>query len=465
MKQHKSSRKYASYSVLYTVLAVAIVIMANLFINTLPAILTRFDVTANELFTLSQETRDRLDGVDQDITLYLLAETGSEDAAIVELLGRYEAENPHIHVEYKDPVLYPYFASQYTNLILETNSVIAVSSLRATAINYADFYPQSYDEDYNIIAEFDGENLLTSAIVYVSSDKLPTIYSTTGHGELPLPDSLISRLEQECYTVSELDLLTVNAVPEDTAVLLIHAPLNDFTGDETSKIAAWLENGGRLMLLTDILDEPLANLNALMSNYSVYPETGIVLEGNSNYHLSEYPHYLFPNMADTAVTAPLSDAGYRVMTALCHPLNVEADLRDGLSVTRLLTTSDSAYLKEEAHNTDTLEYVDGDKQGSFTLSLLIEEAQTRIIWFGTSMITDEVSDSIVNGSNTDLLLNSFNWLSEQNSGLTIRSRSLNSGYLVMTSMEANLWQTVMAIILPLIFMGVGLVVWYIRRKR
>ena len=147
MKKIIVSRKYTVYSILYFLLAAAVVVMANLFVNTLPTTMTRFDTTTTELFTLSRETLDRLDSVDSDVTMFLLAETGGEDAAIVQLLKRYEAENNHIHIEIIDPVLYPYFAGQYTNLILDTNSVIVVSGLRTTAINYSDFYPQRYDED------------------------------------------------------------------------------------------------------------------------------------------------------------------------------------------------------------------------------------------------------------------------------------------------------------------------------
>jgi len=346
-----------------------------------------------------------------------------------------------------------------------TASVLAVSDLRTTAINYADFYPEYYDEEYNIISEFDGESCLTSAIIYVSTEQLPVLYTTTGHGEYALPDTLITSLAQECFSVAELDLLTVDAVPEDASALVIHGPQTDFTEDETAIITEYLAAGGRLMVMTDVVTQRLANLEVLMGTYGVYAEQGIIVEGDSDHHLSSYQHYLFPDMAASEITDPISEAGYRVMVPLVHPLYVKADLRDGLRVIPLLTSSDSAYLKADAYNASTMEYVDGDKQGCFTLALQIEEDDMRILWFGTSMITDEVADSLVSGTNTDLLLNSFNWLSEQDSGLTIRPRSLNSGYLTLSSLEANTWQTVTAIVLPVVILTVGLTVWAIRRRR
>lgn len=51
-------------------IVVVIAVVANLLVNALPAGATQFDISAGSMFTMSQETEQLLDGLDQDITVY-----------------------------------------------------------------------------------------------------------------------------------------------------------------------------------------------------------------------------------------------------------------------------------------------------------------------------------------------------------------------------------------------------------
>ena len=72
----------------------------------------------------------------------------------------------------------------YTSDKVSDNSIIAVGSERSKVIRNSDLYPSNYD--YNtgkVTNDFDGEGQITSAIHFVTSDKLSKIYVVTGHGE------------------------------------------------------------------------------------------------------------------------------------------------------------------------------------------------------------------------------------------------------------------------------------------
>ncbi len=50
-----------------------------------------------------------LHDLESDVTIYQIAQDGSEDENIKSLLKRYEDESKHIKVEQKDPVVNPGF--------------------------------------------------------------------------------------------------------------------------------------------------------------------------------------------------------------------------------------------------------------------------------------------------------------------------------------------------------------------
>ena len=73
-----------------------------------------------------------LKDLDKDVTIYQIAQSGSEDENITNLLKKYEDESKHIKVEQKDPVVNPKFITEYTSDDLSANSLIVVKSLITT---------------------------------------------------------------------------------------------------------------------------------------------------------------------------------------------------------------------------------------------------------------------------------------------------------------------------------------------
>ena len=67
--------KVGSYTVAVCLAAIAAVVLLNLLVAQIPSSLTRQDVTQEGLFTLSEQTEQIVKGLDQDVTIYLVAET------------------------------------------------------------------------------------------------------------------------------------------------------------------------------------------------------------------------------------------------------------------------------------------------------------------------------------------------------------------------------------------------------
>ena len=57
------SFRIGGYSVAATAIVVAIAVAVNLLVGALPASMTQFDTTTNQLFTLSQQTKNMVSGL------------------------------------------------------------------------------------------------------------------------------------------------------------------------------------------------------------------------------------------------------------------------------------------------------------------------------------------------------------------------------------------------------------------
>ena len=82
--KNKKLLKKGSYSLAFTVVILAIAVFLNLLIGELPSSATKIDVSENKLYSIGDETKNVASSLTEDVTLYLLAEDGSEDATLNE---------------------------------------------------------------------------------------------------------------------------------------------------------------------------------------------------------------------------------------------------------------------------------------------------------------------------------------------------------------------------------------------
>ena len=464
--------RVGGYSVLAAAIVLAIVIAVNIFTSALPEKATKLDVTSNQLFTISEQTENLLARLTDEITIYWVVQAGYEDETIGMLLDRYAALGENVTVEKKDPDVYPTLIRQYADSV-SNNSLIVVCGDRSRYVDYYEIYVYDYSSyyyDYSYDVSFAGESALTSAIDYVTNDELPKLYILTGHGEAAVSTTFESALQQENYETEELTLLTLEAVPEDADAILIYAPQSDISTEEKDMLLSYLQAGGKLFLITDPPEDgALSNFAELMSYYGVEAQEGIVIEGNQNHYAWGMPYYLLPDIESHDITGPLIDGRYYILLPIAQGLSVSSELRDGVSVTELLTTSSSAFSKTSGYAMDTFEKEAGDVEGPFALAVAVSEAvengETRIVWISSASILDEETNMQVSGGNQDLFLNAVSWLcGEAESSISIHAKSLSYDYLTMSSGTASLLTVIIVGIIPLGYLAIGVTTW-IRRKR
>ena len=458
-KSYKSrSFKAGSYSIFAGLVVIAIAVAINLIMSTLPVSLTQRDVSNQKLYTISEQTEQIVKGLSQDITVYWLVQPGSEDITVEKLLDNYKDLSDKIKVKHIDPVEQPNFATKYTTEDIYNNTLIVDNGTRSKVLGYYDIFQYDYSNsaygysnDYEV--SFAGESVLTSAIDYVTNSELPTAYCLTGHGEASLPDSIIKEIENENFLLNkELNLLSIETLPEDCDLLIINAPQTDISTDDKNKLMTYLQNGGKLLLVTGLYEngEIQTNLEALMSSYGVTQEDGIVIEGDENYTVWNYNYYLLPDLNPTSeITAPLADGNYRVLVPVAKGLNIASDVREGLTVTGLLTTSESSFVKPEGWGITSYEKAEGDLPGPFYVAVTAEEGDSKIVMISSANMLDDETNSSVSGANHDFFLNAMGWLSGDTNSISIRAKSLSNATLVVTSGESASMSLVIVALIPL----------------
>lgn len=458
------------YAALAAAIVIAIAVAANLLVCALPSSATQLDLTSQSLYTLSDQTRRIVTALDREVYLYLLSTTGYEDSGVTRLLDRYAALSDQIVVEYIDPAVRPTFLDDYDLEVtqLYANSVLVVCGDRFRLVGYDDIYVTEYSMDYysysyTSTTNFDGENALTNAIHYVSSDDLPVVYALNGHGESELSESLTEMIAQDNLTLEDLSLLSLESVPEDAGAVLINAPTSDLSEDEAAMLIAYLENGGGVTLITGYMDiEDMPNLLSVTQTMGLTAGDGLIIEGDLSKSISRYPYYLLPDIASHTITEPLTTGRYYVMMPMAQPLLETEDSQ--ASVTWLLTTSDQAYAKAAGMEITTTEKEDGDTEGPFYVGAASELGEGKLVWYSSTDMLQQQVDAMVSGANGNLFMNTLNWMCEQEETISIRAKSLHQSGLTLTSAESNLWSIVLVGMVPLAFIAAGVTVW-IRRKR
>ena len=69
-KIDKKILKNGSYSMLYTVILIAAVVVINMIVGEITGKISQIDVSSQKLYTISDETAEFLKNLDQDVTIY-----------------------------------------------------------------------------------------------------------------------------------------------------------------------------------------------------------------------------------------------------------------------------------------------------------------------------------------------------------------------------------------------------------
>ena len=206
-------------------------------------------------------------------------------------------------------------------------------------------------------------------------------------------------LKAQNIDAQPLDLLT-GTIPEDCDLLIISDPASDFAADglvdEIAQLQAYLENGGKVLLTTSGYTET-PNLDAVMAQFGLAREPGLVVEGDAGHALYGYPYSLFPDYAAADESTALDGVNQSTHVMLSVAQGITITETDGVTAEALLNTTEDAYSKQDFDASSSSAKEAGDTDGPFSLAVWARNESTgaEVIWIGCpNMDNEQVYQSI-----------------------------------------------------------------------
>lgn len=458
----------SAYSSTVVIISTALAVLLNVLSAELPAKYTAFDVTSNKLYSLTEETKAMVGALEEDINIYVLVNEEQADSVLDTTLQNYADLNSHIKLSYVDPAINPKFFTQYTNSSISYNSIIVEGSKRSKVIDYNSIYETEFDYSTysSTVTGYDGEGQITSAIAYVTTDDMPKIYLLEGHGETTFDESFLSAIEKENVDYETINLMNYDEVPEDAQCIIINAPTEDLSDDDTEKMLNYMNNGGDVLLVSSYTGKELANFSSLLDYYGVSASKGLIIEADKNYYYGRNPFYLLPDITYDSITSGAYNSGSYVFVPEAQGLIIKEN--EDTEVTELLTSSTNSYVRDDLTSSDSYDKQAGDADGPFAVGVKCvkavgEESSTAIVYSSKLMFT-EGADSMVAGTNSKLFTGSLGSLVTHAGSVSIPVKSYEISYLVLTENNIILISLLTVIVIPFAFLIGGFIVWFRRRK-
>jgi len=443
----------------------------------------RWDLTAAKQYSLSDQTVRILESLESPIKIMVFAQE-FDFPRYRDRLDEYEYTSSQVSIDYIDVDKDPLLARQYE--IASYGTVVF---------------------DYNGRIErvvSDQEQELTNALIKAIEGEESLIYFVQGHGERQPNNtepagysSLTESLRLDNITTAPIVLAQTRAVPLDAAALVIAGPSTDLLSGEIDILRKYLEVGGKILVLLDPPNGPDApkyeNLTALLAEWNInvgqnmvvdISGLGQILQTDATVPVAAMypPHAIterfglltaFPlarsvtpmtseinnRVAETFVqTSPRSWAENNLEELVSGELTMDENQGDipgpisiavALSVEVVVEESNSDSGEQTALNADT----EAEEETS--------PPTTRVAVFGDSDFASNGALGIQ--GNRDLMLNTINWLAQQENLIAIRPRQVEDRRITLTANQQFRIMIGSLFLIPIGILGTGVYVWWRRR--
>src|SRR5881396_2813368 len=225
----------------------------------------RWDFSRDQKYTLSDKTKRFVDTLKGKLRITIFFSPNTPIAADVQnLLTEYQyAGNGKIDIEHIDPERNLSRAKELFDKykVVSDESLLVLDyegrnkTVKTSEMADIDQSGMALGEGPRVAA-FKGEQAITSAMIDLVEGKKKTLGYVLGHKEPPLTESsaisvLKTFIENENIQFKELNLLDLDAIPEDVKTVMIIGPQYDFSDREMKVLRNFWDKQGRILLLLD----------------------------------------------------------------------------------------------------------------------------------------------------------------------------------------------------------------------
>lgn len=476
----------ARNSIIFTVLII-LVCAACILVNILAVALTErvpwltADITANGSFEITEDSRSIASGLNKKVKVTFLMDKYdyesmnlyTKQASNVALLLS-KNSNGMIVVEYSDLVKNPSLASQYENEELTSTDVIVSCNSNYYILKKEDMFNfEYYNESYYDITSSKAEAALDTAIITVSSDTTDKIAVLTDHvSDTDTPDYLLSVLKTNNYEAVNVSLEN-ETIPEDIKTAMIFAPIEDYSEAAALKLAEFLYNDGKfgknLFFVAYKNKVQTPNLDKVLADYGLLVEDGLAFDMDETRLVTSDSNGYYVGIQSIFVSSlflggNIGESDLPVLVGYVKPIT---SLDDDQCVPLLSLSTKSGFCPFDAdpETWDMRAAVTGDICAMAVGFRGSAEAESRIILSGSStMFQQNYMQSQF--TNQRYLLNIMATINNREiTNVQIEDKVVTVYDLTIDRATARGIGFALAIVLPLIILGAGLVVSMMRRKK
>jgi ABC-type uncharacterized transport system involved in gliding motility auxiliary subunit len=441
----------------------------------------RWDLTANQFYSLSDQTVKILKGLDAPVKLTVFSRETDFDT-FRDRLDEYAYQSDNkVTVEYVDADRQPARAR-----------AAQVQTYGTIVIEYKDKVERVTTND---------EQAISNGIIKAVTGQQRKVYFTQGHGEKDTGNqerlgysAVVSTLASDNYGVEQLVLAQKPEVPADATAVVIAGPRTDFLQTEIDALKKYVARGGKVMLMIDPPEggtpTPLPLLIGFLNEWGINVGNDVVLDASGI-------GQLIGTDASVPVAAPPYPAHaiterFGLMTAfpLARSMSAVEGGTSGRTPQPFVQTSSNSWaeadLKALAGGGGEVQFNadQGDKQGPIVLGLAVSapatdvptplptntspnapaeapKPESRVVAIGDS---DFAANSVLGvQGNRDLFLNALNWVAQNENLIAIRPREAADRRITLTEDQHQRVMLISLLIVPGLVFAAGAYSWWRRR--
>jgi ABC-type uncharacterized transport system involved in gliding motility auxiliary subunit len=462
--------KYGTNTLVLVVAVLGILFLVNLLVfrNT-----KRFDLTKDQRYSLSDQTRKVLAGLADEVKITYFQRQRDMPRG-QDRLKEYLALSPKLKVDFVDPVQSPAKAQAYD--VRGPWPILVV---------------EKGDRRERISS--DAEQDITNALIKIGREGRKTVCLVEGQGERSAEDSgdrgfsgAKASLTRSLYEVKSVFLLREKAVPEDCTVLVVAGPERDHLPETTAILRDWVKAGGKALVMVEAeLQHSYPNLVALLREWNIEAGTDVVVDVSGMGQL-----FGFSELAPLAIEYPWHPItkDFRLPTLFGGARSVEAGQAtiEGVSAQNLVQTSGQSWAESDLAMKGPIRFDEGqDRMGPISLAAVATvrgpqpepsaspepgETETaeepkvpegRVVAVGDA---DFASNALLGfQGNQDFFLNVVAWLAEDADLISIRPKEPENQALFLSRQVQQNVAWIALVVVPGLFVVLGVVAWWRRR--
>ncbi|MDJ0569067.1 MAG: Gldg family protein [Pleurocapsa sp. MO_192.B19] len=417
----------------------------------------RWDLTENQLFTLSAQSQKVVQNLEQPLKVLVFDRDINPDQE--KLLENYRRQSEEFQFQLINPEQKIGIAQQF-----------GVQSLGEIYLQYGE-KKQKLNTNLNTnnagIGNLVTESQLTNGIEKIQRDRTTNIYLLQGHGEAPLElvegglIQVTQTLSDKGNTVQELNLASSGTIPDNADLIIIAGATRKLLAAEVSSLQKYLATGGNLLLLlspnTDI------GITPLLQEWGIELDDRLIVDGSGAGSVMGFGPAvtIVNNYGDHPITASFRNG----ISVFPESRPLKAIAKTGIESTPLAITDKQTWAENDLASEEITFDSAQDLSGPLNIAIALSRSQpqaSRLVVFGSSTFaTNGWFEQQLNG---DILLNSVSWLiGEDRETLSIRPKEAANRRINLSSAQAGIISWLALRIMPLLALIISAILWWHRR--